>query len=74
LRTLKTIADSDGLVAFWRIVEYLADPAQILPKQGSDFTIERASTFEYIPKKEKSHLYNKDKDKHIYLLSKAHQD
>lgn len=72
----ETIADSDGLAAFWRIVEYLADPAQHSIKQGSDFLIERASTFEYIPKKgEKAIFTNKDRDKIIFInFSKVHQD
>jgi len=72
----ETIADSDGLAAFWRIVEYLADPAQHAIKQGSDFIIERTSSFEYIPKKgEKTVYMNSNKDKIIFInFSKVHQD
>jgi hypothetical protein len=42
---------------FRRIVEYF-DPAQHSIKKDVDFIIERASSFDYIPKRgEKSHLY-----------------
>jgi hypothetical protein len=64
----ETIADSDGLAAFWRIVEYLADPAQHSIKKDVDFIIERASSFDYIPKRgEKATYTNKDRDKIIFI-------
>jgi DNA primase len=70
----ETIADSDGLAAFWRVVEYLVGTGQI--KQGDDFIISRESTFEYIPRKNEKAIYtNKDHDKIIFIyFAKVHQD
>lgn len=70
----ETIADSDGLAAFWRVVEYLVDLHQL--KQGEDFTIERCSTFEFIPRKGEKAIYkNEAHDKIIFInFSKVHQD
>lgn len=72
----ETIADSDGLAAFWRIVEYLADPAQHSIKQGQDYTIEKVHSFEYIPKKgDKAVFNNTNRDKIIFInFNKVHQD
>ena len=72
----ETIADSDGLAAFWRIVEYLADPAQHSIKQGQDYTIEKGVKFEYIPKKGEKAMYdNPTRDKIIFInFNKVHQD
>src|SRR4029079_5253591 len=72
----ETIADSDGLAAFWRIVEYLADPLQRSIVQSQDYTIERAPTFDYYPKKDEKVVFtNKDRDQIIFInLSKVWQD
>jgi hypothetical protein len=46
-------------------------------KKDVDFIIERASSFDYIPKREKKATYtNKDRDKKIIFInfSKVHQD
>jgi DNA primase len=72
----ETIADSDGLSAFWRIVEYLSHPNQRSIKQGEDYVIARDSSFEYVPKKgEKATWTNQNGDQVLYLyFSKVHQD
>lgn len=70
----ETIADSDGLAAFWRIVEYLVENHSI--KQGIDFQITRESKFDYVPKKgEKQSYDNKNSDKIIFInFNKIWQD
>ncbi|MEO8532828.1 MAG: DNA primase [Flavobacterium sp.] len=70
----ETIADSDGLAAFWRIIEYLVENHSI--KQGTDFQITRDSKIDYIPKKgEKASFDNKHNDKIIFInFSKIWQD
>ena len=70
----ETIADSDGLAAFWRIVEYLVGNHSI--KQGEDFQITRESKFKYSPKKgETDYFENKAGDKIIFInFSKIWQD
>lgn len=70
----ETIADSDGLAAFWRIVEFLVGNHVI--KQDEDFQISRESKFEYIPKKnEKTFFINENSDKIIFInFSKIWQD
>jgi DNA primase len=71
----ETIADSDGLAAFWRVIEYLVGQQHQI-KQGEDFVIARESSFEYIPRKGEKAIYtNKDRDKIIFInFSKVHQD
>ncbi|MEZ0182625.1 DNA primase [Flavobacterium oncorhynchi] len=74
LENSETIADSDGLAAFWRIVEYLVGSGFI--KQGEDFLINRDSTADIIPKKgEKLSWKNENHDKIIYInFNKIWQD
>lgn len=76
LENSETIADSDGLAAFWRIVEYLADPAQHSIKQGQDYVIEKLGKFDYYPSKnEKSTFTNTNHDQIIFInFNKIHQD
>lgn len=72
-----TISDSDGLAAFWRVVEYLSTPgAQKSIKEGDDYQILRDPIVNYVPKKgEKAVFKNENKDKILYLnFSKVHQD
>lgn len=70
----ETIADSDGLAAFWRVIEYLVGTGQI--KQGEDFIIARETNIEYIPRKGEKAVYpNKERNKIIFIyFSKMHQD
>jgi hypothetical protein len=57
---------------FRRIVEYLADPAQHSIKKDVDFIIERASSFDYIPKRgEKPLILTKTETKLFYKLLKS---
>jgi hypothetical protein len=72
----ETIADSDGLAAFWRVVEYLANPMQRAIREEEDYMIERAASVDFIPKKgEKAVWQNKDHDKVLFLnFNKVHQD
>jgi DNA primase len=70
----ETIADSDGLAAFWRVIEYLVGEKQI--RQSQDFIIERESSFDITVKKgEKTTHINKNSDKILFLnFNKVHQD
>lgn len=70
----ETIADSDGLAAFWRIIEYLVGTHQI--KQSEDFVISRDSKIKYFPKKDQEETFeNKAGDKIIWIsFSKVWQD
>lgn len=74
----ETIADSDGLAAFWRVVEYLSNPGSRdrCVKQGEDYIIEREPSFKIMIKKgEFQEWKNKDNDKILFLnFSKVHQD
>jgi hypothetical protein len=73
----ETITDTDGLAAFWRVIEYLATTTiQRSIEQGRDYEIERVGTFEFIPKKGSKEVYkNKNGDKILFLhFSKVHQD
>ncbi|UOX35287.1 DNA primase [Flavobacterium sediminilitoris] len=72
-----TISDSDGLAAFWRVIEYLSTPGhQRQIKEGEDYIIITDSIVNYVPKKgEKAQWKNENKDKVLYLaFSKVHQD
>jgi hypothetical protein len=80
----ETIADSDGLAAFWRIVEYLAStptgqhggtPVTVV-RNGEDYDIERAGSFKYSPKKNEVETFNnKDNDQILFInFSKVWQD
>lgn len=70
----ETIADSDGLAAFWRIIEYLVGYGAI--KQGEDFQITKESQIKYTPKKgETAYAENKNGDKIIFInFNKIWQD
>jgi len=72
----ETISDSDGLAAFWRIIEYLSNPLQRSIKQDEDYTIERIASFDYVPKKgEKATFTNVNHDQILFLyFNKVHQD
>lgn len=74
----ETIADSDGLAAFWRIVEYLASTPTptITVRNNEDYIIERAGNFQFNPKKEVTETFvNKDKDQILFInFSKVWQD
>jgi DNA primase len=71
----ETIADSDGLSAFWRVIEYLVGQQHQI-KQGEDFLITRDSKIDYDPRKGETAIYeNKAKDKILFLyFKKVHQD
>lgn len=72
----ESIADSDGLAQFWRIIEYLSHPNQRAIKQDEDFAIEKPVSFEFTPKKnERSTYTNSNRDEILFLcFSKVHQD
>jgi hypothetical protein len=63
-------------ISCFRVVEYLADPAQHSIKKDVDFIIERASSFDYIPKRgEKPLILTKTETKLFFInFSKVHQD
>lgn len=71
-----TISDSDGLAAFWRVIEYLANPEMRSIREGHDYEIEKAYSIVYVPKKnEKATYTNTAGDKILFLdFSKVHQD
>lgn len=70
----ETIADSDGLAAFWRVVEYLVDLHQL--KANEDFLITRDTNIKYFLKKNEPLVYkNELRDKIIFInFGKVHQD
>jgi hypothetical protein len=72
----ETIADSDGLAAFWRIVEYLSSSPPVTVRNGEDYEIERAGSFKYSPKKNEVETFNnKDNDQILFInFSKVWQD
>lgn len=72
----ETISDTDGLAAFWRIVEYLANPEARTIREGHDYMIEKSTKVTIIgKKKEKTEIHNSERDEILYLdFSKIHQD
>ncbi|WP_417365967.1 DNA primase [Flavobacterium beibuense] len=71
-----SISDSDGLAAFWRVLEYLSNPEARAIREGQDYEITKEASFTIQPKKGVKDTYkNRNGSKILFLnFSKVHQD